>query len=210
VQKDTKMCGDMVADEDMDKTAWRGLCLMFVAASSGKDGAAICDKIGELAPGFDPGKVYKGPFGGDCYMFAAVGARDKALCPKTGSTSGCEYNVGVVAGEFNLEQSDDYESLYAYALRNKSAEACDKFSGKTGLPMDEVYRAGCLAMLSGNEKDCDGMRGVGVAEWAFCERKFHYGQARPKPDDFLPYACGDDDNCLFEVLTDMANFLGGK
>ena len=150
-----------------------------------------------------------GEWGGDCYMYVAIGSQDAGLCDKTTSPGGCEQAVAIAKGAVSLDQCDSLDCLFDYALRNQSTDACDKLAAAAG-SLGETMTTSCLAMLSGNEADCDSLKSVGVDEWAACVGRARYGQARSAPGGFEFSVCGEDTGCLSRAIEDMANFIGGQ
>jgi len=202
--KDIAKCGQMPpATGPLDRADMQAVCAFFVAAAT--IDAAICDGIQSVAPGFDPASFALGEYGADCYMYVAVASQNAALCAGTQSPPGCERNVAVAEGAVPLDQCDDIDCLFDYALRNRSAEACEKLGA-----MGEQMRVSCLVMLSGGPAPCDSIEGIGVTERTACISRALYGQARAAPGGFEFSVCGDDVICLFRALHDMANYIAGQ
>ena len=180
----------------------KAVCAFLVAAAT-RD-AAICGRIPALAPGFDPASFALGDYGADCAMYVAVASQDVALCEKTKSPPACERNIAVAQGAVPLDQCDDIDCLFDYALRNRSAEACEKLGAR-----GEELRVGCLVMLSGDPAPCDSIEGIGVTQRTACVSRALYGQARSAPGGFEFSVCGDDVICLYRALHDMADYIAG-
>lgn len=204
--KDVSKCSDMPVSAANGKVGWQALCGFLVAAATGN--AAICDDVQAIAPGYDPAIMDLGEWGADCYMYVAIGSKNVGLCEKTASLDGCEQAVAVAKGGVPLDHCDSLDCLFGYALRNGSSEACDKLATTAGA-LGETMKTSCLAMLSGNEADCDPLKSVGVDEWSSCVGRALYGQARSAPGGFEFSVCGDDTVCLSRAIEDMANFIGG-
>jgi hypothetical protein len=204
--KDVSKCSDMPVSAANGKVGWQALCGFLVAAATGN--AAICDNVQAIAPGYDPAIMDLGEWGADCYMYVAIGSKNVSLCEKTTSPDGCEQAVAVAKGGVPLDHCDSLDCLFGYALRNGSSEACDKLATTAGA-LGETMKTSCLAMLSGNEADCDPLKSVGVNEWSGCVSRALYGQARPAPGGFEFSVCGDDTGCLSRAIEDMAYFIGG-
>jgi len=200
--KDIAKCGQMPATGPVERVDMQAVCAFFVAAAT--IDAAICDDIQTLAPGFDPASFALGEYGADCYMYVAVASKNAALCAGTQSPPGCERNIAVAEGAVPLDQCDDIDCLFDYALRNRSTEACEKLGA-----MGEQMRVSCLVMLSGDPAPCDSIEGIGVTERTACVGRALYGQARAAPGGFEFSVCGDDVICLFRALHDMANYIAG-
>jgi hypothetical protein len=201
--RDISKCGQMPAGGAVDKADMQAICSFFVAAAT--NDTAICDDIQALVPGFDPASFALGPYGSDCYMYVAVASNDASLCGGTQSQAGCEHNVAIAEGAVPLDQCDDFDCLFDYALRNHSSEACEKLASS-----GETMRTSCLAMLSGDPGLCDSLKGVGVTEWSACVSWALYGQARSAAGGFEFSVCGDDTICLFRALQDMAYYIAGQ
>jgi len=201
--KDIAMCSQMPDTGVIEKPDMQAVCGFFVAAAT-KD-AGICARMGAIAPGFDPASFALGEYGADCYMYVAVASQDIALCDRTQSPAGCEHNVAVAEGAVPLDECNDIDCLFDYALRNHSTEACEKLGG-----MGEQMRVSCLVMLSGDPALCDSLEGIGVTERTACVSWALYGQARSAPGGFEFSVCGDDDICLFRSLRDMAYHIAGQ
>jgi hypothetical protein len=201
--KDIAMCSQMPDTGVIEKPDMQAVCGFFVAAAT-KD-AGICERIGTIAPGFDPASFALGEYGADCYMYVAVASQDVALCDRTQSQAGCEHNVAVAEGAVPLDECNDIDCLFDYALRNHSTEACEKLGG-----MGEQMRVSCLVMLSGDPAPCDSIEGIGVTERTACVSRALYGQARSAPGGFEFSVCGDDVICLFRSLRDMAYYIAGQ
>jgi len=201
--KDISKCGQMPATGPVDKADMQAVCGFFVAAATGD--TAICDDIRDVAPGFDPASFALGEYGADCYMYVAVASQNAALCAGAQSPAGCERNIAVAEGAVPLDQCDDIDCLFDYALRNNSSEACEKLGA-----MGEEMRVSCLVMLSGDPALCDTIAGIGVTERTACISRALYGQARAAPGGFEFSVCGDDVICLFRALHDMANYIAGQ
>ena len=189
------------------KAGWQAMCGFFVAAATGD--TAICEDIQSVAPGYDPALMAIGEWGADCYMYVAIGSKDAALCGRTTSQGGCERAVAVVKGAVPLSECNDPDCLFDYAFRNSSSEACGKLA-TVASSLGETLRISCMAMLSGNEADCDTLKSAGVNEWASCVGRARYGQARSAPGGFEFSVCADDTVCLSRAIEDMANFIGGQ
>jgi hypothetical protein len=201
--KDIDKCGEMPAGGAIEKADLQAVCGFFVAAAT--EDAGICERIGTIAPGFDPASFALGEYGADCYMYVAVASKDVALCDRTQSQAGCEHNVAVAEGAVPLDECDDMDCLFDYALRNDSSEACDKLAA-----MGENLRISCLAMLSGDPGLCDSLENAGVTERSACVSRALYGQARSAAEGFEFSVCGDDVICLFRSLRDMAYQIAGQ
>jgi hypothetical protein len=201
--KDIAKCGQMPATGPVDKADMQAVCGFFVAAAT--IDAAICDDIQSVAPGFDPASFALGEYGADCYMYVAVASKNAALCAGTQSPAGCERNIAVAEGAVPLDDCNDIDCLFDYALRNRSAEACEKLGA-----MGEQMRVSCLVMLSGDPAPCDSIEGIGVTQRIACISRALYGQARSAPGGFEFSVCGDDVICLFRALHDMANYIAGQ
>jgi hypothetical protein len=201
--KDIGKCSDMPATGVIEMADLQAVCGFFVAAAT--EDAGICERIGTIAPGFDPASFALGEYGGDCYMYVAVASRDVTLCNRTQSQAGCEHNVAVAEGAVPLDECNDMDCLFDYALRNHSSEACEKLGGMGG-----NVRIPCLAMLSGDPALCDSLEGAGVTERSACVSRALYGQARSAAGGFEFSVCGDDVICLFRALRDMAYYLAGN
>ncbi len=202
--KDISKCGQMPsATGPLAKADMQAVCGFFVAAAT--NNTAICDDIRDIAPGFDPASFALGEYGADCYMYVAVASKDVALCGQTQSPAACERNIAVADGAVPLDQCDDIDCLFDYALRNQSIEACEKLGAR-----GEQMRVGCLVMLSGDPALCDTLEGIGVTERNACISRALYGQARSAPDGFEFSVCGDDVICLFRALHDMADVIAGQ
>jgi hypothetical protein len=201
--KDIAKCSEMPATGLIEKQDLQAVCAFFVAAAT--EDASICERIGTIAPDFDPSFFALGEHAADCYMYVAVASKDIALCDRTQSQAGCEHNIAVAEGAVPLDQCNDIDCLFDYALRNHSTEACEKLGG-----MGEQMRVSCLVMLSGDPALCDSLEGVGVTERTACVSWALYGQARSAPGGFEFSACGDDDICLFRSLRDMAYHIAGQ
>ena len=201
--KDIAKCGQMPSTGVIEKADMQAVCAFFVAAAT--IDAAICDGIQSLAPGFDPASFALGEYGADCYMYVAVASQNAALCAGTQSPAGCERNIAVAEGAVPLDQCDDIDCLFDYALRNHSTEACEKLGA-----MGEQMRVSCEVMLSGDPAPCDSIEGIGVTERTACVGRALYGQARAAPGGFEFSICGDDVICLFRALHDMANYIAGQ
>jgi hypothetical protein len=197
--KDIAKCGQMPATGPVERVDMQAVCAFFVAAAT--INTAICDDIQSLAPGFDPASFALGEYGEDCYMYVAVASKNAALCAGTQSPAGCERNIAVAEGAVPLDQCDDIDCLFDYALRNRSTEACEKLGA-----MGEQMRVSCLVMLDGDPAPCDT---IGVTERTACVGRALYGQARAAPGGFEFSVCGDDVICLFRALHDMANYIAG-
>ena len=201
--KDIAKCGQMPpATGPLDRADMQAVCAFFAAAAT--IDTAICDDIQSVAPGFDPASFALGEYGPDCYMYVAVASKNAALCAGTQSPAGCERNIAVAEGAVPLDQCDDIDCLFDYALRNRSTEACEKLGA-----MGEQMRVSCLVMLSGDPAPCDSIEGIGVTERTACVGRALYGQARAAPGGFEFSVCGDDVICLFRALHDMANYIAG-
>ena len=200
---DIGKCSQMPATEVIEKPDLQAVCGFFVAAAT-KD-AGICERIETIAPGFDPASFALGEYGADCYMYVAVASQDVALCDRTQSQAGCEHNIAVAEGAVPLDECNDIDCLFDYALRNRSTEACEKLGG-----MGEQMRVSCLVMLSGDPALCDSLEGIGVTERTACVSRALYGQARSAPGGFEFSVCGDDVICLFRSLRDMAYYIAGQ
>ena len=205
--KKVDMCSDMPVTSPAETAAWQALCGFLVAAAT-KD-TAICDNIQSVAPGFDPATMPLGEWGADCNMYVAIASKDASLCGRTTSVGGCQAAVAIAKGAVPLDQCDGPDCLFDYALRYRSSEACDKLATAVGA-LGEPMRISCLAMLSGNEGDCDPLKSVGVNEWADCVSRALYGQARSAPGGFEFSVCGDDTVCLSRAIEDMANYIAGQ
>jgi hypothetical protein len=201
--KDIAKCSQMPATGVIEKPDLQAVCAFFVAAAT-KD-ASICDRIATIAPGFDPALFALGEYAADCYMYVAVASQDVALCDRTQSQAGCEHNIAVAEGAVPLDECDDMDCLFDYALRNHSSEACDKLGG-----MGEQMRVSCLVMLSGDPAPCDSLEGIGVTERTACVSWALYGQARSAAGGFEFSVCGDDVICLFRSLRDMAYYIAAQ
>jgi hypothetical protein len=200
--RDIAKCSQMPGTGVIEKADLQAVCGFFVAAAT--EDASICERIGTIAPGFDPASFALGEYGADCYMYVAVASKDAALCDRTQSQAGCEHNVAVAGGAVPLDECDDMDCLFDYALRNHSSEACDKLAG-----MGENVRISCLAMLSGDPELCDSLQGAGVTERSACVSRALYGQARSAAGGFEFSVCRDDVICLFRALRDMAYYIAG-
>jgi hypothetical protein len=200
--KDIAKCGQMPSTGPVEKVDMQAVCAFFVAAAT--IDAAICDDIQSVAPGFDPASFALGEYGADCYMYVAVASKNAALCAGTQSPAGCERNIAVAEGAVPLDECNDIDCLFDYALRNRSAEACEKLGA-----MGEQMRVSCEVMLSGDPAPCDSIEGIGVTERTACVGRALYGQARAAPGGFEFSICGDDVICLFRALHDMANYIAG-
>jgi hypothetical protein len=200
--KDIDKCSEMPAGGVVEKADLQAVCGFFVAAT---EDAGICERIETIAPGFDPASFALGEYGADCYMYVAVASKDAALCDRTQSPTGCERNIAVAEGAVALDECDDMDCLFDYALRNHSSEACDKLAA-----MGENVRISCLAMLSGDPGLCDSLEGAGVTERSACVSRALYGQARSAAAGFEFSVCGDDIICLFRSLRDMAYYIAGQ
>ena len=203
--QDVSKCSDMPVSAANGKAGWQALCDFYVAAATAD--TSICDDITALVPGYDPAIMDLGEWGGDCYMYVAIGSGNDGLCEKTTSAEGCLQAVAVAKGAVPLDQCDSLDCLFDYALRNQSSEACDKLVTKAS-SLGETMKTSCLAMLSGNEADCDPLKSVGVDEWSSCVGRARYGQARAAPGGFEFSVCGEDTGCLSRVIEDMADFIG--
>jgi len=201
--KDIAKCGQMPATGPVDKADMQAVCAFFVAAAT--IDTAICDDIQSVAPGFDPVSFALGEYGADCYMYVAVASKNAALCAGTQSPAGCERNIAVAEGAVPLDQCDDIDCLFDYALRNRSTEACEKLGA-----MGEEMRVSCEVMLSGDPALCDTIEGIGVTQRNACISRALYGQARAAPGGFEFSVCGDDVICLFRALHDMADYIAGQ
>jgi len=201
--KDIGKCSEMPATGVIEKADMQAVCGFFVAAAT-KD-AGICDTIATIAPGFDPASFALGEYGADCCMYVAVASKDVALCDRTQSPTGCEHNVAVAEGAVPLDECDDIDCLFDYALRNHSTEACEKLGD-----MGEQMRVSCLVMLSGDPALCDSLEGIGVTERTACVSRALYGQARSAAGGFEFSVCGDDVICLFRTIRDMAYYIAGQ
>lgn len=198
--KDIDKCSQMPAGGVIEKPDLQAVCGFFVAAAT--EDAGICERIGTIAPGFDSASFALGEYGADCYMYVAVASKDAALCDRTQSQAGCEHNVAVAGGAVPLDECNDIDCLFDYALRNDSTGACEKLGG-----MGEQMRISCLAMLSGDPALCDSLEGTGVTERTACVSRALYGQARSAAGGFEFSVCGDDVICLFRALRDMAYYI---
>jgi hypothetical protein len=201
--KDIAMCSQMPATGVIEKADLQAVCGFFVAAATEDTG--ICERIGSIAPGFDPSSFALGEYGADCYMYVAVASKDVALCDRTQSRAGCEHNIAIAEGAVPLDECNDMDCLFDYALRNHSSEACDKLAA-----MDGNVRISCLAMLSGDPGLCDSLEYAGVTERNACISRALYGQARSAAGGFEFSVCGDDVICLFRSLRDMAYYIAGQ
>ena len=201
--KDIAMCSEMPATGVIEKQDLQAVCAFLVAAAT--EDASICERIGTIAPDFDPSFFALGEHAADCYMYVAVASKDVALCDRTQSQAGCEHNIAVAEGAVPLDQCNDIDCLFDYALRNHSTEACEKLGG-----MGEQMRVSCLVMLSGDPALCDSLEGIGVTERTACVSWALYGQARSAPGGFEFSVCGDDVICLFRSLRDMAYHIAGQ
>ena len=201
--KDIAMCSEMPATGVIEKQDLQAVCAFLVAAAT--EDASICERIGTIAPDFDPSFFALGEHAADCYMYVAVASKDVALCDRTQSQAGCEHNIAVAEGAVPLDQCNDIDCLFDYALRNHSTEACEKLGG-----MGEQMRVSCLVMLSGDPALCDSLEGIGVTERTACVSRALYGQARSAPGGFEFSVCGDDVICLFRSLRDMAYHIAGQ
>jgi hypothetical protein len=195
--KDIDKCSEMPATGAIEKADMQAVCGFFVAAAT--EDASICERIGTIAPGFDPASFALGEYGADCYMYVAVASQDITLCDRTQSQAGCEHNVAVAEGAVTLAECSDIDCLFDYALRNHSSEACDKLSG-----WGENLRTSCLVMLSGDPGPCDSLEAAGVTERSACISRALYGQARSVAPGFEFSVCGEDVICLFRTVRDMA------
>jgi hypothetical protein len=205
--KKVDMCSEMPVTSPAETAAWQALCGYLVAAAT-KD-TAICDNMQTVAPGFNPASMPLGEWGADCNMYVAIAAKDASLCSRTTSAGGCQRVVAVAKGAVPLEECDDPDCLFDYALRNQSSAACDKMATVAGA-LGQTLRISCLAMLSGNEGDCDPLKSVGVSEWGACVSRALYGQARSAPGGFEFSVCGDDTTCLDLAIVDMAYSIAGQ
>ena len=201
--KDIAKCSEMPATGVIEKQDLQAVCAFLVAAAT--EDASICERIGTIAPDFDPSFFALGEHAADCYMYVAVASKDVALCDRTQSQAGCEHNIAVAEGAVPLDQCNDIDCLFDYALRNHSTEACEKLGG-----MGEQMRVSCLVMLSGDPALCDSLEGIGVTERTACVSWALYGQARSAPGGFEFSVCGDDVICLFRSLRDMAYHIAGQ
>ena len=201
--EDVGKCSEIPATGVIEQADMQAVCGFFVAAAT-KD-AGICARMGAIAPGFDPASFALGEYGADCYMYVAVASQDVALCDQTQSPAGCEHNVAVAEGTVPLDECDDIDCLFDYALRNHSSEACEKLGD-----MGEQMRVSCLVMLSGDPALCDSLEGIGVTERTACVSRALYGQARSAAGGFEFSVCGDDTICLFRSLRDMAYYIAGQ
>jgi hypothetical protein len=200
--KDIAKCGQMPSTGPVEKVDMQAVCAFFVAAAT--IDTAICDDIQTVAPGFDSASFALGEYGADCYMYVAVASKNAALCAGTQSPAGCERNIAVAEGAVPLDDCNDIDCLFDYALRNRSSEACEKLGA-----MGEQMRVSCEVMLSGDPALCDSIEGIGVTERTACISRALYGQARAAPGGFEFSVCGDDVICLFRALHDMANYIAG-
>jgi hypothetical protein len=205
--QDISKCSDMPVSAANGKAGWQALCDFYVSAATAD--TSICDDITALVPGYDPAIMDLGEWGSDCYMYVAIGSGNAGLCEKTTSLDGCRQAVAIARGEVPLDQCDSLDCLFDYALRNQSSEACDKLSTAAG-SVGDTMKTSCLAMLSGNEADCDPLKSVGVNEWAACVGRALYGQALAAPGGFEFSVCGEDTGCLSRVIEDMANSIGSS
>jgi len=201
--EDVGKCSEMPATGVIEKADMQAICGFFVAAAT--DDAAICERIGTIAPGFDSASLALGEYGPDCYMYVAVASHDVTLCDQTQSPAGCEHNVAVAEGAVPLDECNDIDCLFDYALRNQSSEACEKLGD-----MGEQMRVSCLVMLSGDPALCDSLEDIGVTERTACVSRALYGQARSAAGGFEFSVCGDDVICLFRSLRDIAYYIAGQ
>jgi hypothetical protein len=201
--EDIAKCSEMPATGAIEKADMQAVCGFFVATAT--EDASICERIGTIAPGFDPASFALGEYGADCYMYVAVASQDVALCDRTQSQAGCEHNIAVAEGAVPLDECNDIDCLFDYALRNHSSEACDKLSA-----MGENLRTSCLVMLSGDTGPCDSLEAAGVTERSACISRALYGQARSVAPGFEFSVCGEDVICLFRTVRDMAYYIAGE
>jgi len=201
--KDIAKCSEMPATGVIEKQDLQAVCAFFVAAAT--EDASICERIETIVPDFDPSFFALGENAADCYMYVAVASKDVALCDRTQSQAGCEHNIAVAEGAVPVDECNDIDCLFDYALRNRSTEACEKLGG-----MGEQMRVSCLVMLSGDPALCDSIEGIGVTERSACVSWALYGQARSAPGGFEFSVCGDDVICLFRSLRDMAYYIAGQ
>jgi hypothetical protein len=201
--KDPEICKQIVEEKDAEQRYQRARCITLTAMAS-KD-SSICDKyetvVSEGGSSIDTG----------CRMAAATGTLKISECEKLtdeNARNGCIYDVNFMTGKTKVSECIDSDCVFNYAWINKDKKACDMMTEvSTASPMSASFKVACYAMLSGNEKECDPIKGVGVDEWYFCITKALYKQVMPSPGIYNLDICEDNTLCFKFALRDMATYL---
>jgi hypothetical protein len=201
--KDPERCNKIFEDKDAEQRYQRAICVTAVAIAT--TDPTLCDKyettVSEGGSSVDTG----------CKMAVATSTLDIKECEKLtneNERNGCKYDVNFKTGKTKVSECIESDCVFNYAWINKDKTACDFMTEvKTASPMSSSFKVACYAMLSGDEKECDPLKKVGVDEWYYCITKALYKKVMPSAGVYNLDLCTDNTLCYKFALGDMAYYM---